>query len=132
MSATDRSWEGDTMARRSATRTRCSALVQSDTTCGDTISAETTGHFEDIASNAVPMTRLDDLYAPVVARYVDDVSGRLVAAALSCRAQVVAGAIQAERAGRPDGGYSRLRDKHSELDLMCVVPEFRSGGSAGS
>ncbi len=46
------------------------------------------GLIPGIAHNAVPMSASDFMFAPVILRAVDD--GRLVGAALSCRAQVAA------------------------------------------
>ena len=48
--------------------------------------------FDDIDPNAVPMTVHDDLYAPLVVQFRDENSRRLLGAALTCRAQVAAGA----------------------------------------
>ena len=85
-------------------------------------------NFSNIDPNAVPMTEHDYLYAPIVAQYHDPDSGRLIAAALTCRAQVATMAILAQQRGLPDGGYIPVLDKHSELDLICVDPRFRGQG----
>ncbi|MCV7289199.1 MULTISPECIES: GNAT family N-acetyltransferase [Mycobacteriaceae] len=87
--------------------------------------------FDDIDSNAVPMTAHDDLYRPLVVQYRDNASGRLVGAALSCRAQVAAGsALMIKRGAQlpPANDYSAVLDRHSELDLMGVAPEARNQG----
>jgi GNAT superfamily N-acetyltransferase len=81
------------------------------------------GSFPDIASNAIPAVKDDHLYAPVVLRYHDSKSGRLVGAALTCRAQRAVSASLMRQ-----GGYEAVMGKHSELDLMCVDPEFRGRG----
>lgn len=88
-------------------------------------------NFSDIAADAVPMVASDDLYAPLVVRCIDDATGVLIGGALTCRAQLAAAAIHAERSGLSLGGYSRLRDKHSELDLMCVALGYRGRGIGG-
>lgn len=86
--------------------------------------------FVDISPSAVPMTSADHLYAPIVAQYVDD-AGRLVGAALTCRAQVAVTTATAAAMGLPDTGYRSVLDKHSELDLMAVLPDARGQGIGG-
>jgi len=85
----------------------------------------------DIDAHAVPMTSEDDLYAPLIVRYTDQASGRLVAAALTCRSGMGAASATARRHNLPDPGYASVMDKHSELDLMCVLPEWRGRGIGG-
>lgn len=82
----------------------------------------------DISPTAVPAVEHDPLYAPTVAQFRDPATGRLVGAALACRAQVAAGAVLRMRAGRPTYGMERVLDRHRELDLMAVTPEFRGRG----
>ncbi|MFG1795818.1 GNAT family N-acetyltransferase [Nocardia sp. NPDC049149] len=88
-------------------------------------------NFHDIDPNAVPMTALDGMYAPLVVQFRDDVTGRLLGAALSCRAQVAAGSTFMKARGVPlesEADYSGVLDRHSELDLMSVAPEARGQG----
>lgn len=90
--------------------------------------------FNDIEPNAVPMTEMDTLYAPLVAQYRDQQTGRLLGAALTCRAQVAVGSLMMARMGRqlsPEHDYTSVLDKHSQLDLMAVLPEARSHGIGG-
>ncbi|GAA2679836.1 MULTISPECIES: GNAT family N-acetyltransferase [Actinosynnema] len=85
--------------------------------------------FDDIAATAVPMTDMDEVYAPIVACYREN--GRLVGAALTCRDQIVATALTAARYGMPlplGDDYTTVKDKHSNLDLIAVLPEARDRG----
>lgn len=87
------------------------------------------GVFDDIAATAVPMTNMDEVYAPIVACYRED--GRLVGAALTCRAQPAVGSLTAARLGMPlpaSGDFTAVKDKHSQLDLIAVLPEARGRG----
>lgn len=87
--------------------------------------------FDDIDSNAVPMTTHDDLYRPLVVQYRDNASGQLVGAALTCRAQVAAGsALMVKRGGQlpTANDFTAVLDRHSELDLMGVAPAARNQG----
>ncbi|SKR67533.1 Uncharacterised protein [Mycobacteroides abscessus subsp. abscessus] len=80
--------------------------------------------FDDIDSNAVPMTAHDDLYRPLIVQYRDNASGQLVGAALTCRAQVAAGsALMVKRGGQlpTANDFTAVLDRHSELDLMGVA-----------
>ncbi|MEJ3741842.1 GNAT family N-acetyltransferase [Actinomycetes bacterium KLBMP 9797] len=84
--------------------------------------------FGDIDAHAVPPTRSDHLYAPLVLRYHDPDTGTLAGALLACRAQIAVSAqmIGGRLPGGPD--YRGVLDKHRELDLMAVTPPFRSRG----
>ncbi|WP_445527490.1 GNAT family N-acetyltransferase [Streptomyces cyslabdanicus] len=82
--------------------------------------------FHDIAPTTVPAVEHDNLYAPVVLRYHDPATGRLAGAALSCRAQVAISMAMLKQ-----GHYEPVMDRHSELDLMAVAPEFRGRGIGG-
>lgn len=85
--------------------------------------------FSDIAPNAVPMTDMDSMYAPLVAQYSDSDSGALLGAALTCRAQLPVGSMTLPPDAMPPGmNYAPVLDKHSELDLMAVVPTARGRG----
>lgn len=86
--------------------------------------------FLDISPTAVPMTSEDGTYAPIVAQYIDG-QGRLIGAALTCRAQLAATSVTAAAMGLPDTGYRSVLDKHSELDLMAVLPDARGNGIGG-
>jgi len=87
--------------------------------------------FDDIAPNAVPMTAHDDLYKPLVLQFRDDGTQQLVGAALTCRAQVAVGSALMTKSGAqlpPAGNYTAVLDKHSELDLIGVMPQARNQG----
>jgi hypothetical protein len=77
------------------------------------------------------MTSMDSSYAPIVAQYIDD-AGRLIGAALTCRAQVAVTTVTAAAMGLPDTGYASVLDKHSELDLVAVAPDARARVSAAN
>lgn len=85
--------------------------------------------FNDIAPDAVPMSRYDDIYAPIVIADRNS-SGEILGAALSCRSQVAAAPLAAKLRGvssmRSD--YTPVLSKHSELDLISVIPEQRGQG----
>ncbi|MEV6258395.1 GNAT family N-acetyltransferase [Nocardia sp. NPDC051911] len=84
----------------------------------------------DIAPNAVPMTNVDDLYAPIVLQYRDG-AGQLQGGALTCRAQVAVGSVVAKKYGAPfphQDDYINVLDRHSELDLIKVAPDARGQG----
>jgi GNAT superfamily N-acetyltransferase len=84
--------------------------------------------FTDIESNAVPVVEHDCLYAPLIAQIRDE-WGRLIAAAMTCRTQVAAGSIMANRAGLPDRfNVMPVIDAHSELDLLAVDDDHRGQG----
>lgn len=88
--------------------------------------------FDGIEPNAVPVVEHDYLYTPLIAQ-VRDESGRLIAAAMTCRTQVAAGALLASRAGLPDRfNVMPVIDAHSELDLLAVDPAHRSHGLGSS
>ena len=81
--------------------------------------------FGDIAPNAVPVTAHDYLYNPLVLQFRDDATQHLVGAALTCRAQVAAGSVLITASGGqlpPAEDCTPVLDKHSELDLIGVVP----------
>jgi len=85
--------------------------------------------FNDIDPTAVPMTAMDEIYAPIVACYRK--GGRLVGAALTCRAQVAVGSLTAAKLGMawPGGNdFTSVKDRHSQLDLIAVLPEARGSG----
>lgn len=85
--------------------------------------------FEDIDSDAVPETGVDQLYAPIVAQYIDKKSGRLIGAALTCRSRLAVASLIAEQTGvAVSNPYRNVLDRHSELDLMCVDPDYRGRG----
>lgn len=86
--------------------------------------------FSDINPNAVPMVDADSLYQPIVLQYIDEGSGRLAGAALTCRSQVAVAHLTARELGILSGisPYQSVLDKHSELDLMCVAPGYRGRG----
>lgn len=87
--------------------------------------------FDDIDTNAVPLTAHDDIYRPLVLRYHDASTGQLVGAALTCRAQVAAGSVVFKKKGMPlpsANDYTAVLDKHSELDLIGVAPGARDQG----
>jgi GNAT superfamily N-acetyltransferase len=86
--------------------------------------------FAGIGPTAVPMTKDDDSYAPIVAKYLDD-QGKLIGAALTCRAPLAVTTVTAAAMGLPETGYRSVLDKHSELDLMAVVPDARGKGVGG-
>ena len=81
-------------------------------------------HIPGIASNAVPRTGMDGAYAPLVP-LVRGEGGEIVAAALTCRSQLAAGASLMPVMG---GQYAAVMDKHSELDLLAVAEGARGQG----
>lgn len=81
-------------------------------------------HIPGIDSNAVPETRLDAMYTPLVP-VVRDAEGVVIAAALTCRSQVAAGASMLRASANE---YATVLDKHSELDLLAVAPHARGRG----
>ncbi len=86
------------------------------------------GLIPGIADDAVPMSASDGMYAPVVVRAVGD-DGRIIGAALSCRAQVAATASMLPGRALPGlGDFGPVMDVHSELDLLAVAPEARGQG----
>jgi GNAT superfamily N-acetyltransferase len=86
------------------------------------------GLIPGIAHNAVPMSASDFMFAPVIVRAVDD-DGRLVGAALSCRAQVAATASALPGRAVPGlGDFGPVMEVHSELDLLAVAPDARGQG----
>jgi len=81
--------------------------------------------FRDIAPDAVPFTREGhQSYGAMVAQAVDS-DGRLQGAAMTCRAQIAVTALMLK--GDPLG-YAPVIDKHRELDLIAVQPDFRASG----
>lgn len=85
--------------------------------------------FDDIDPNAVPMSRYDDIYAPIIIADRHS-SGEILGAALTCRSQVAVGPLVARLRGlpAPPSDYTPVLSKHSELDLMSVVPGQRNQG----
>jgi GNAT superfamily N-acetyltransferase len=88
-------------------------------------------YIDDIAPDAVPKLSDDDLYRPLVP-WIRDASGRVVAAALTCRNRYAAGAAAISRRGDPmppqAAKFLSVLDKHSELDLLAVRPDCRGKG----
>lgn len=82
--------------------------------------------FRGIAPAAVPKVKHDPLYAPLVLCYHDPGTGELAGAALTCRSQV---AVSMTMMRRPE--YAPVMDRHSELDLIAVVPAFQGRGIGG-
>ncbi|ASO21665.1 GNAT superfamily N-acetyltransferase [Actinoalloteichus hoggarensis] len=86
------------------------------------------------APDTVPMTELDELYAPVVLRYHDPETGRLLGAALSCRAQIAVGGALQLMAGKRlprELDFGPVLDRHSQLQRLAVLPEARGQGIGG-
>lgn len=81
-------------------------------------------HITGIAPNAVPRLEMDGAYAPLIP-VVRSPEGEIVAAALTCRSQVAAGASLMPALG---GQYASVMDKHSELDLIAVAEGARGQG----
>jgi GNAT superfamily N-acetyltransferase len=88
--------------------------------------------FNDIEAQAVPMTRYDDLYDPLVIAFRDHATDATLGAALTCRSQIAVGTLAAQRRGRrvpPTFDYTSVLAKHSELDLISVIiPSARNRG----
>ncbi|MFG2019534.1 GNAT family N-acetyltransferase [Actinomadura geliboluensis] len=86
--------------------------------------------FSDLPHNAIPKLSDDHLYKPIILQYIDDASGALAGAAMTLRAQIAVGHLTAEKMGMLSGEnpYRSALNKHSELDLMCVAPEYRRCG----
>ena len=81
-----------------------------------------------IVPTAVPMSQFDGMYTPVIVRAVDD-DGRLIGAALSCRAQVAAMASMMPGQTLPGSDdFGPVMDSHSELDLLAVAPDAQGQG----
>jgi GNAT superfamily N-acetyltransferase len=83
-----------------------------------------TQHIPGIAPTAVPVTAMDAVYTPLVPVIRDD-DDQIVAAALTCRAQLAAGAAMA---GMGLKTFGTALDKHSELDLLAVADRARGSG----
>lgn len=85
----------------------------------------------DIAPDAVPALRNDEIYRPLVP-WIREASGDVVAAALTCRSHYAAGAAEIARIGGPMPPQAKeflpVLDRHSELDLLAVRPDFRGRG----
>lgn len=81
-------------------------------------------HIPGIADTAVPVTAMDAAYAPLVPVVRND-SNQIMAAALTCRAQVAAGAAMT---GMGQTIFGTALDKHSELDLLAVAEDARGNG----
>ena len=87
--------------------------------------------FDDIDSQAVPLSCYDDLYDPVVAVYRANADGPILGAALTCRSQVAVGSVVAQRRGLAlpaSSDFTSVLGKHSELDLISVLPCARNRG----
>lgn len=87
--------------------------------------------FNDIDTQAVPMTRNDDLYDPLVVAFRDDATDAILGAALTCRSRIAVSTLVAQRRGLhipPTFDYTSLLAKHSELDLISVIPSARNRG----
>lgn len=84
--------------------------------------------FKDIAPDGVPMANRNAMYAPIIPT-IRNGSGDLIAAAMSCRAQVAA-AWTMLRPGvtRGHNDYGAVLERHSELDLIAVEPSARGTG----
>lgn len=86
-------------------------------------------YIDDIAPDAVPSLRNDDLFRPLVPWMRDD-SGDIVAAALTCRSQVAPGAAAFRKFGQPihpaATQYLPVLDKHSEL-LVRILTSLAKG-----
>lgn len=100
---------------------------------------EVLGHFlatfNDIDAQAVPMTRYDDLYDPLVIAFRDDATHAILGAALTCHSQIAVSTLVAQRRGRrvpPTFDYTSVVGKHSELDLISVIPRARNRGIGSS
>lgn len=81
-------------------------------------------HIPGIADTAVPAKTMDIAYNPLVP-VVRDESGQIVAAALTCRAQLAAGAALT---GMGQKMFGTALDRHSELDLIAVAEDARGNG----
>lgn len=90
---------------------------------------------DDIAPDALPNLRDDDLYRPLVPWIRDDTGG-VIAAALTCRNRYAARAVEILRRGDPMPPqalkFLPVLDKHSELDLLAVRPDHRGQGLGAS
>lgn len=87
--------------------------------------------FDGIDPQAVPLSCYDDLYDPVVAVFRDTADGPVLGAALTCRSQVAVASLVARRRGLPlpaSSDFTSVLGKHSELDLISVLPDARGQG----
>lgn len=80
-------------------------------------------HIAGIAPLAVPMTSMDAAYTPLIPIVRDD-QENVVAAALTCRGQLAAGAAQMGMGAKL---YGSALNRHSELDLLAVAKDARQG-----
>lgn len=93
--------------------------------------------FDDIDPAAVPMTSADSIYAPLIVQCLDPDDGRLLGAALTCRAQIAAPSVMLAGSSvltarvPAEQNFTAVLDKHSELDLMAVAPDARGAGIGG-
>lgn len=85
--------------------------------------------FDDIDPNAVPMSRYDDLYAPIIIADRNS-DGEILGAALTCRSQIAVAPLVAKLRGlpAPPSDYTSVLSRHSELDLLSVMSERRGEG----
>lgn len=81
-------------------------------------------HIPGIAPTAVPVTAMDPAYTPLVPMIRGD-DNQIVAAALTCRAQLAAAAAMT---GKGEQTFGTALDKHSELDLLAVAEHARGNG----
>jgi ribosomal protein S18 acetylase RimI-like enzyme len=72
------------------------------------------------------LVRLDD---PFVIAFRDYATDAILGAALTCRSRIAASTLVAQRRGRrvpPAFDYTSVLSKHSELDLISVIPSARN------
>ena len=81
-------------------------------------------HIPGIAPTAVPVTAMVAAYTPLVPLIRGDDS-QVVAAALTCRAKLAAGAAMT---GMGAQTFGTALDRHSELDLLAVAKHARGNG----
>ena len=87
------------------------------------------GQYFPLAPTAIPSVANNWLYQPIIPYICDDAG--LVGAALTCRAQLAAGAAAMGPAASTHPRakhYLNVVDRHSELDLLAVRPDARGNG----
>lgn len=82
-------------------------------------------HIPGVQLTAVPQTGMDGAYAPLVP-VVRSKQGQIVAAALTCRAQLAARGSLIPALAVED--YTAVMNKHSELDLLAVAESAQGNG----